>query len=195
MPSPTSRVIRVLVPAVLWALPVFAAAQAPSGVSAPAVRLSDTPVIDGELGDAGWNGLEVLSGFTQRIPSDGQPATLGTDVRIGYDASALYVAIRAHDDDAGQIVPGDGIRDYDLTQSDALVLVFDTYNDGVNGFVFGTNPAGIEYDGQVVDQGSGGGGLRGGGLGAGRQQGGSGDGFNLNWDGSWEVATSQDANG
>ena len=61
----------------------------------------------------------------------------------------------------------------------------------MNGFVFGTNPAGIQYDGQVVDQGSGGGRLGGGG----RQQRGSGGGFNLNWDGSWDVASSRDAGG
>ena len=195
MPSSASRAFRALVPAALLALPALLGAQTTAAVSAPAVRMSDSPIIDGELGDAGWNSLQALSGFTQRIPNDGQPATLQTEVRVGYDASALYVAIRAHDANADQIVPGDGIRDYDLTQSDALVLVFDTYNDGVNGFVFGTNPAGIEYDGQVVDQGSGAGGLRGGGLGGGRQQGGSGDGFNLNWDGSWEVATSRDAGG
>ena len=164
-------------------------------VTASVVRISSVPTIDGDLSDAAWTGLQPLSGFTQRIPRDGEPATLLTEVRIGHDDDALYVGIRAHDDRPDLIVPGDGIRDFDLSQSDALVLIFDTYNDGVNGFVFGTNPAGIEYDGQVVDQGSGGGNLRSGGLGPGRQQGGSGGGFNLNWDGSWEVASSRDAGG
>ncbi|MSR35610.1 MAG: hydrolase [Gemmatimonadetes bacterium] len=187
----------------LLALPTPLLAQAPASPAAavlgvpttPAVRMSDAPVIDGLLEEAAWNGIEPLSSFIQRIPLDGQPATHATDVRVGYDASALYVGIRAHDPQADQIVPGEGIRDTDLSQSDALVLVFDTYRDGVNGFVFGTNPAGVEYDGQVVDQGGGSGGLRGGGLGPGRQQGGSGDGFNLNWDGSWEVATHRDETG
>ena len=53
-----------------------------------------------------------------------------------------------------------------------------------NGFVFGTNPAAIEYDGQVTNEGQGGGGLAGG-----NQQSGSGSGFNLNWDAAWEVRT------
>jgi hypothetical protein len=163
--------------------------------SAPARTISEAPVVDGVLDDGAWSGLQVLTPFVQRIPQDGQAATLQTDVRIGYDESALYIGIRAHDDQADQLVPGEGIRDTDLVNSDALVLIFDTYKDGVNGFVFGTNPAGVEYDGQVVDQGGGSGQMRGGGLGPGRQQGGSGDGFNLNWDGSWEVATSRDANG
>ncbi|HCR04010.1 MAG TPA: hypothetical protein DIU18_02340, partial [Gemmatimonadetes bacterium] len=130
---------------------------AASPVTVAAVRVSSVPIVDGDLSDVAWTGLQPFSGFTQRIPRDGEPATLQTEVRIGHDDAALYVAIRAHDDRPDLIIPGDRIRDYDLTQSDALVLIFDTYNDGVNGFVFGTNPAGIEYDGQVVDQGSGGG--------------------------------------
>jgi hypothetical protein len=63
-------------------------------------------------------------------------------------------------------------------------VILDTYRDQQNGFVFGTNPVGIEYDGQVVNEGQGGGG-----GGGGRQQGGSGGGFNINWDGAWQVRT------
>ena len=173
--------------------------SAPSAATAPAVRIGDEPVIDGSLSDPAWEGLPVLTDFVQRIPRDGEPATLRTEVRIGHDESALYVGVRALDDQPSLIVPGEAIRDYDLAQSDAVLLIFDTYKDGVNGFVFGTNPAGIEYDGQVVDQGSGSGSRRGAlataGGGGGRQQGGSGDGFNLNWDGNWEVATGRDAQG
>ena len=199
-PLRATRFLALALPAVVEAQSQ-GMASAPVPVTVAAVRISSVPIIDGSLSDAAWAALQPLSGFTQRVPRDGEPATFLTDVRIGHDDAALYVGIRAHDDRPELIVPGDGIRDFDLSQSDALVLILDTYNDGVNGFVFGTNPAGIEYDGQVVDQGSGGGGgggggaLRGGGFGAGRQQGGSGGGFNLNWDGSWEVASSRYAEG
>lgn len=53
--------------------------------------------------------------------------------------------------------------------------------------MFGTTPAGIEYDGQVSNEGAGGGQQR--------QQTGSAGGFNLNWDGSWQVATTRDSAG
>ena len=174
---------------------------APAPATAPALRIAEPPVIDGRLDDVSWSEPQPFSGFIQRIPRDGQPTTQPTEVWVGYDDAALYVAVRAHDDAPSLIVPGEGIRDYDLTLSDAVLLVFDTYNDGENGFVFGTNPAGIQYDGQVVDQGGGGregligGSLGRGGAGSGRQQGGSGGGFNLNWDGNWQVATSSDAGG
>ena len=195
-------VIVLVLPAVVEAQSRGTPGRAPAAVpvTVVAVQIPAVPIVDGDFSDAAWTGLQPLSGFTQRIPRDGEPATLQTEVRIGHDDAALYVGIRAHDDRPDLIIPGDRIRDYDLTQSDALVLILDTYNDGVNGFVFGTNPAGIEYDGQVVDQGGGAGGgsggaLSGGGFGGGRQQGGSGGGFNLNWDGSWEVASSRDAGG
>jgi hypothetical protein len=78
----------------------------------------------------------------------------------------------------------DARRDSNLDDTDSFRAIFDTYLDRQNGFVFGTNPAGIEYDGQVTNEGEGGGG---GGPGSGRSQTGSGGGFNLNWDASFQV--------
>ena len=70
-----------------------------------------------------------------------------------------------------------------LDDTDSFQMIVDTYRDRQNGFVFGTNPAGIEYDGQVTNEGQGGGGL---GFGQ-MQSGGSGSGFDINWDGAWQV--------
>jgi hypothetical protein len=72
-------------------------------------------------------------------------------------------------------------------------VVLDTYLDRQNGFLFATTPAGIEYDGQITREGQGG--FASGGVGQGRAQAGSGGGFNKNWDGSWQVATTRDAEG
>jgi hypothetical protein len=70
-----------------------------------------------------------------------------------------------------------------------VILVFDTFNDSQNAFVFGTNPLGIEYDGQVAGEGQTGGlSLGGGGGGGGSQRGGI-TAFNPNWDGDWTVRT------
>ncbi len=35
-------------------------------------------------------------------------------------------------------------RDGDLNDGDSIQIVFDTFNDQQNGFLFGTNPIGIE---------------------------------------------------
>jgi hypothetical protein len=60
-------------------------------------------------------------------------------------------------------------------------VLLDTFHDRQNAFVFGTTPAGAEFDGQVINDGGGNAFAQGG------QQGGSLAGFNLNWDGAWEV--------
>ncbi len=137
-----------------------------------------------------------MTGFTQREPSDGQPASERTEVKVVFDDEALYVGVWLFDSRPAEIVPGERIRDYQVQQSDNVVLIFDTYKDEQNGFVFGTTPAGIEYDGQVANEGRGGGRFGGGGGGGqGRFQSGAGGGFNKNWDGSWTVATSVDSQG
>lgn len=160
--------------------------------SVEVVEVTTPPVVDGSLDDPSWREALVMGGFVQRFPFDGRPASERTEVRVLRHADALYVGVWAFDDDPSAIVVGERIRDSQLDDSDAVVLLLDTFLDRTNGFVFGTNPSGIEYDGQVANQGQGGGG----GMGfGGRAQGGSGGGFNVNWDGNWEVATSRDAQG
>ena len=123
--------------------------------TATAERTDTPPVIDGVPDDAAWSAAAPLTGFTQREPSDGDPASEPTELRILFDADAIYVAVWAWDSQPGAIVPGDAIRDYEVSDADAVIMVFDTFNDQQNGFVFGTTPAGIEYDGQVASQGGG----------------------------------------
>jgi hypothetical protein len=64
-------------------------------------------------------------------------------------------------------------------------IILDTFNDRQNGFVFGTSPTGIEYDGQVAGEGQTSGSQ--GRAGAGGSQGGSISGYNANWDADWTV--------
>ena len=64
-----------------------------------------------------------------------------------------------YDRDPSGIIVSDARRDAPLDDTDSFQIILDTYRDRQNGFVFGTNPAGIEYDGQVTNEGQGGGGL------------------------------------
>jgi len=178
-------------------IPAAVAAQEGPTRNASATPTTQVPVVDGILDEGMWQSAPPLSGFVQRVPQDGGPASERTEVRVLFDSEAVYIGAWLFDSQAEGITPGEGIRDYDLEQSDAVLLIFDTFNDQQNAFVFGTNPAGIEYDGQVANSGSGGGRFFGGGGGAQtrRQQGGAGGGFNVNWDASWNVATSRDDRG
>ena len=164
--------------------------------TAVATPTDTPPVINGIPDEEAWLAASPLTDFTQREPADGEPASEATELRILFDQDAIYVAVWAYDSQPDAIVTGESIRDYEVTDADAVIMVFDTYNDQQNGFVFGTTPAGIEYDGQVAAQGSGGGFFLGGGFNNRRRfQAGAGGGFNKNWDGSWTVATSRDDQG
>lgn len=192
-----SILVAVLTVPVLGAEPL-AAQQAPIGAAPVGIarQIDARPVINGRLDEAVWQSAAPLTGFIQREPKDGAVASERTEVRLLYDSDAIYVGVWAYDTRADQIVPGEAIRDFEVTDADAVIMVFDTFKDEQNGFVFGTTPAGIEYDGQVASAGSGGGFFLGGGSNNQRRfQAGAGGGFNKNWDGSWEVAASQDGEG
>jgi hypothetical protein len=184
----------------LMLAPAVLAAQTPSQRSAApdprpaarALRIEQPLVIDGKLDESVWAGAPAVTGFIQHEPLAGTPATERTEVWILYDREALYIGARLHDAFAAGIIRGEIRRDADLTQQDAFVIVLDTYHDRQNGFVFGTTPAGIEHDGQVTKEGEGGfGGPTGTGPGTNGQTGTA----NLNWDGTWKVATSVDSAG
>ena len=135
--------------------------------SATAVRTADPPVLDGVLDDEPWRHAPVLTGFVQAEPLEGQPATEATEVRLLYDNEAVYVGVRLHDRSPTEIVVTSTRRDSGLGDQDSFQVIFDTFRDGQNGFVFGTNASGIQYDAQVRNQG----------------------GPATSWDGSWDVST------
>jgi hypothetical protein len=169
---------------------VFAAASASAQPAAKAVMANEAPTLDGNvLDDPAWQSAPVISGFRQEQPDEGQPMSENTEVRVVYTADTLFIGVVNYDRDPSSIIVSDSRRDSELDDTDSFRVILDTYLDRQNGFVFGTNPAGIEYDGQVTNEGQGGGGL------TGNQQRGSGAGFNLNWDGAWEVRTLTDEHG
>lgn len=165
-----------------------------SGRVAIAGVTTQPPVVDGRLDDPAWQtaNATTLSGFVQRELREGEPVTERTEVRIVTDGEAIYVGAWLYDREPQSIVPGEKIRDVRLDNSDYVAIIFDTYLDHQNGFVFATTPAGVEYDGQVSREGEGGGVQQGG---QNRAMSGSMGGFNLNWDATWTVRTSADSLG
>ena len=149
-----------------------------------ASQIEETPSIDGVLDDPAWKEAIPIGDFVQHEPLEGQPASEKTEVFIIYDTENLYVGVMCHDSEPSQILVTESERDSQLTNTDAFWMVFDTFLDRQNGFIFGTNPMGLEYDAQVTNEGQSSGGRR---RGA-RTQRGSGRGVNTNWDANWEVA-------
>ena len=147
---------------------------------------ADRPTLDGRVDEEVWSSVEPHTGFTQQNPIEGNPASEKTEVRLMLTRTTLYVGVIAYDSEPDQILLTESRRDGALTETDSVQMVFDTFNDNQNAFLFGTTPLGLEYDGQVAGEG-----LTGGTAfqaGRGGAQRGSVSGFNLNWDGEWSVA-------
>ncbi len=140
-----------------------------------ALRSLAAPTLDGEvLTDPAWSAAQPATGFVQTTPVAGAAATEKTEVYVLFDDTTFYVGVVCHDRQPEGIVVADSRRDSSLADTDSFQLLLDTYGDLQSGFIFGTNPAGLEYDGQVTRDGE---------VNVGNT-----GGFNLNWDGAWQVA-------
>ena len=190
MTFPSLRCIVAATTAAALLYPTFAAAQsaaAPSTRALSTARLSgDAPTIDGRVDDDVWTRVEPYTDFVQQDPNEGQPASEKTEVRVTFDDKNLYIGVIAFDGEPDRITYTQSKRDADLTESDSIQFIFDTFNDHQNGFVFGTNPSGVEYDGQVAGEGATGSSALPGVGGRGSTRGALGA-FNANWDADWTV--------
>ncbi len=125
-------------------------------------------VIDGELDELQWNRAGLAKDFIQNEPYSGKPASESTEVRLLYDRHNLYVGVYCSDSEGRKgVIVQDMARDFSPSSSgDLFQVVFDTFNDDRNGFVFGINPKGAKRDIQI---------------------GGDGLSFNRDWDAVWHA--------
>lgn len=148
-----------------------------------AFNLAQDPVVDGEIiNDPIWQMVPAIDNLIQLRPNYGQPVSEKTVIRVAYSKTTFYVAVVCHDSEPEKIVVSDSRRDADLNDEDSFLFIIDTYHDRQNGFLFGTNAQGMEYDAQIDNEGKGN-------FNANRQQGGVIGGTNINWDASWTVRT------
>lgn len=146
-----------------------------------ATVLEEDPVVDGEvINDPVWQMIPAITDLIQIRPNYGALVSEKTEVRIAYSSTTFYVSVVCYDTDAKGIVVSDSRRDADLNDEDSFLFIIDTYHDRQNGFLFGTNAQGMEYDAQIDNEGKGN-------FNANRQQGGVIGGTNINWDATWKV--------
>ena len=147
---------------------------AASTATMPATQLPEATAIklDGAFTEAIWEQVPAVSDFRQRDPKDGGPPTFATDVKVAYDATNLYVAIRAHDPEPDRLVGLRTRRDTD-SSSDWLKVIVDSFHDRRTAFEFGVNPAGVKEDRAWSND--------------------SND--DSGWDAVWDVAVSRDKDG
>ncbi|HKJ03014.1 MAG TPA: DUF5916 domain-containing protein, partial [Longimicrobiales bacterium] len=131
--------------------PQVAAAPADSTFHIRAVATEAPPTIDGALEAGEWDAAAAAGGFIQYQPARGRPSPHRTEVRVLYDATHLYVSMRAWDDQpvTAQLTR----RDADLAQDDFFALLLDTYLDHQSGYLFAVNPLGTQSDSRLAGDG------------------------------------------
>jgi hypothetical protein len=153
------------------AVQVASEAQWPPSVQA--TRVARGPTLDGRLSEAIWAAAPAVTSFLQSDPDEGRPASESTEVRVVYDASALYVGARLYDRDPSGIARRLARRDI-VAASDEFRVLLDTYHDHRTAFQLAVNAAGGKRDGVAGDDGAD---------------------FDDSWDPVWQVATSMDSLG
>ncbi|MBI2185645.1 MAG: carbohydrate binding family 9 domain-containing protein, partial [Acidobacteria bacterium] len=124
------------------------AQSAQTGTPVPSLTVGRTlegeaPVVDGRVDEAAWQRAEPFGAFVQQEPNEGEPATERTEIRFLLDRQTLYIAVVCFDSEPDKILVSQSRRDAPLNETDSVQILLDTFNDGQNAFVFGTNPFGI----------------------------------------------------
>lgn len=125
-------------------LPLVLSAQT-STKSFTVKYISQPITIDGVLDESVWETAESAHDFQQYFPTDSILATQKTDIKMLFDDTTLYIAIRQDTQGKDFITPSLR-RDYRAGNSDNITLLFDTFNDGTNAFLFGINPLGVRRE-------------------------------------------------
>ena len=116
-------------------------------------RASAAIRIDGIVEEEAWKEADVASDFFMVLPMDTSKAQVRTDVMMTYDEQNLYlVAICYH------FLPGPYFveslrRDFVFGKNDNFLLFMDPFEDQTNGFSFGANAAGAQWDGMMYEGG------------------------------------------
>ena len=127
-------------------------------------RTQQTIKIDGKLDEADWAIAETSSGFAQRSPDPGAPASVSSTVQVLYDDRAVYLG--AYLKDTSELISRQLTERDGLSNADWFGMIFCPYQDGINGVGFITTPAGVQFDTKYSSQGE-----------------------DTGWDAIWESAT------
>lgn len=134
-------------------------------------KTSSPLIIDGHPTDQAWAEAEIASDFYMILPMDTGKARVRTDVRMTYDEENLYLLAECYHLLSGPYFVESLRRDFAFGKNDNFLLFMDPFDDQTNGFSFGANAAGAQWDGTMYEGGK----------------------VDLNWDNKWNSVVSNSA--
>ena len=108
--------------------------------------------IDGILDEAVWQETIPSSEFYEWYPADNKLVEYQTELRMMYNEKYLYIGIKAYAPGTDYKTPSYE-RDYSISGADVINLMFDTFSDRTNAFLFGINPFGVVREGIISNGG------------------------------------------
>ena len=113
---------------------------------------TDIPEIDGILDEPIWKKVDGPSNFQQYFPADSILAKQPTSMQMFSDGTTLYIGIKVFSAGNDWVIPSLE-RDFRAGGNDNISLMFDTFNDGTNAFLFGINPYGVRREALISNGG------------------------------------------
>jgi hypothetical protein len=156
----------------LLIIPFFLSAQSLS------IKKATGPItLDAEMNEPDWKMAEVADHFTQYFPFDTAQAIVQSEVRVTYNEEFVYVFAKMYNHGPRKYVTPSLRRDFRGETNDGFSVVFDTFKDRTNAFLFGVNPFGVQREGLIANGGND-----------------SDIDFTLNWDNKWYSSVKQEEN-
>jgi hypothetical protein len=121
------------------------------------------PVIDGYAEDSAWKIADPATDFFMVLPMDTSKAHVQTEVKMTYDRQNLYIIAICYLPQKRPYMVESLRRDFVFGKNDNFIFFLDPYNDLTNGYTFGANAAGAQWDGTLYEGGK----------------------ADLNWDNKW----------
>ena len=116
------------------------------------IKRSVQPItVDGRLDEADWQTAQVAKDFFMVLPMDTSYSVARTEVRMTYDNTNIYLGVTCYDTLPGRITVESMRRDFSFGKNDNFLLFMDPFDDQTNGFSFGSNAAGGQWDGLMYD--------------------------------------------
>ncbi len=115
-------------------------------------KIQEPIKIDGILDEKIWSQADSAGQFWQFFPSDSVYAKSPTYLKVLYDDTHLYFGIKAQGRKSEFIVSSLR-RDFSARQNDNVSVIFDTFRDGNNAFMFGVNAFNVQRESFVTNGG------------------------------------------
>ncbi|MDA3842845.1 MAG: DUF5916 domain-containing protein, partial [Candidatus Kapabacteria bacterium] len=152
--SVTPLVVSVLI-FLLFLSPVASEAQVSQPNIVYACKIDAPITLDGILNESCWSEARKISNFQQHELDNGAPVSERTEVAVIYTPDKLFIGVWCYDSEPDKLTAKHMKHDFMYWLDDNFEIIFDTYSDKRNGYVFVINPNGAKSDVLVTDEGKG----------------------------------------